>query len=165
MKIVTVVGSKKGGKTTVVCELVRQLKASGHKVATVKLMERARGIDIADTETDLHRRAGADITIASGTCETAILKNVEQREGLREILGYIPREIDFVVCEGVADQDLPRIVVVRNLSDADAYINERTLAISGIVAAEPLNHVPPVVDATRDPKKLADLVRSLPEEN
>ncbi len=165
MKIVTVVGSKKGGKTTVVCELVRQLKASGHKVVTVKLMERARSIDITDTETDLHRRAGADIAIASGTCETAILKNVEQRESLREILGYIPREIDFVVCEGVADQDLPRIVAVRNLSDAGTYINERTVAISGIVAAEPLNHVLPVIDVTRAPEKLADLVRSLPEDS
>jgi molybdopterin-guanine dinucleotide biosynthesis protein B len=165
MRIVTVVGSKKGGKTTVVCELVRQLRASGHKVATVKLMERARGIDISDTETDLHRRAGANLTIASGTSETAILKNVERRENLRQILGYIPHDIDFVVCEGIADQDLPRVVAVRDPSDIDAYINERTIAISGIAAARPFNHVLPVIDVTRNPQKLADLVRSLPEKS
>ncbi len=54
MEIVAVVGSKKGGKTTVVCKLVEQLKASGEKVATVKLLERAVGIDVNGKETDLH---------------------------------------------------------------------------------------------------------------
>lgn len=53
MRVVTVVGSKKGGRTTVGSTLVRQLKTSGFKVATVRLMEKARGIDISDTETDL----------------------------------------------------------------------------------------------------------------
>ena len=69
----TVVGSKKSGKTTVVCSLVEQLKVAGYKVATMKFFERASRIDVNDKETDLHRKAGADITIASGVSETAIL--------------------------------------------------------------------------------------------
>ena len=161
MKIVAVVGSKKGGKTTVVCRLVEQLKGSGFKVATVKFLERAKCIDVSDTETDRHRRAGADLTIASGTAETAVLKRVEQRENLRQLVSYMPAGIDFVICEGVNDPELHRIVAVRELSEAEEYVNQRTIAISGVVASKPLKHRLPIIDVTEDPKRLAELVISL----
>ena len=161
MKIVAVVGSKKGGKTTVVCGLVGQLKCSGFKVATVKFLERAKGIDVSDTETDRHRRAGADLAIASGTAETAVLKRVEQRENLAQLMSYIPADVDFVICEGVNDQELHRIVAVRELSEAEEYVNQRTIAISGVVASKAHAHKLPIVDVTRNPERLAGLVRSL----
>jgi len=163
MKIVTVVGSKKGGKTTVVCKLVERLKASGHKVATVKFMERSPGIDINDKETYLHRKAGADITIASCMSETAILKSAQQRESLEQLLSYIPRDVDFVICEGVDDKSLHRIVAARVASQLDEYVNQQTIAISGVVASKVLTHRLPVVDVTSDPEKLAELVRKLAE--
>ena len=161
MKIVTVVGSKKGGKTTVVCRLVEQLKAAGYKVATVKFFERASGIDVSDKETDLHRKAGADITIASGVSETAVLKKVEQREDLEQLLTYIPANIDFLICEGVVDPRLHRIVAVREPSETEQYLNEKTFAISGVVASKPFTHRLPIVDVTVNPEKLADLIQHL----
>jgi molybdopterin-guanine dinucleotide biosynthesis protein len=48
LKIVTVVRSKKGRKTTVVCKLVQRLKASGYKIATVKFMDGSPSIDVSD---------------------------------------------------------------------------------------------------------------------
>jgi molybdopterin-guanine dinucleotide biosynthesis protein B len=161
MKVVTVVGSKKGGKTTVVCALVRQLKASGYKVATVKFFERARGIDVSDKETDRHRKAGADLTIASGASETAVLKAVEQRENLRQLLNYVPTDIDFVICEGISDQDLHRIVAVQEPSDIEQYVNQKTIAISGVVAGKGSSHRLPIIDVTKNPERLSELVRSL----
>lgn len=160
MKIVTVVGSKKGGKTTVVCRLVEQLKASGYKVATVKFFERAASIDVADRETELHRRAGADLTIASGVSETAILKRVEKRGDLAQLVTYVPADVDFLVCEGVNDQDVHRVVAVREASDIEEYVNERTIVITGVVASRALTHRLPIVDVTRSPEKLAQLVIS-----
>jgi molybdopterin-guanine dinucleotide biosynthesis protein B len=161
MRIVTVVGSKKGGKTTVVCKLVEQLKAAGYRVATVKLFERASSIDVSDTETDLHRKAGADMTITSGASETAILKKVEQREDLTQLLTYVPANIDFLICEGVIDPRPYRVVAVREPSDIEHYVNEKTFAISGVVAGRPVRHRLPVVDVTMTPEKLADLARRL----
>lgn len=161
MKIVTVVGSKKGGKTTVVCKLVEQLKAAGCKVATVKFFERTSGIDVSDKETDLHRKAGADITIASGISETAILKKVERREDLTQLITYLPAWIDFLICEGVIDPRHHRVVAVREPSDIEQYVNEKTLAISGVVAGKPLRHMLPIIDVTVNAEKLADLVRHL----
>lgn len=161
MKVVTVVGSKKGGKTTVVCKLVEQLKASGHKVATVKFMERSQGIDINDKETYLHRKAGADITIASGMSETDILKSAQPRENLEQLLGYVPHDFDFVICEGVDDENLYRIVATQEASQVDEYVNQKAVAISGVVAGKALTHRLPIVDVTRNPEKLAELVRKL----
>ena len=161
MKIVTVVGSKKGGKTTVVCRLVEQLKASGYKVATVKFFERAPSIDVSDKETDLYRRAGSDLTITSGASETAILKKVEKREDLAQLVTYVPANVDFLICEGIVDQDLHRVVAVREPSDIEQYVNKKTFAISGVVASKPLKHRLPIIDVTEDPKRLAELVISL----
>lgn len=160
MKVITVVGSKKGGKTTVVCKLVEQLKASGYKIATIKFMERSPGIDINDKETDQHRRAGAEIAIASGLFETAVLKRVEQRENLRQLLDYIPENVDYVICEGIDDQDIPRIAVAREPSEIEAYVNKITIAISGIVAGKSFTHKLPVVDVTKDAQKLVQIVKS-----
>jgi molybdopterin-guanine dinucleotide biosynthesis protein B len=160
VKIVTVVGSKKGGKTTVVCKLVEQLKASGLKIATVKFMERSTSIDISDKETYLYRKAGADVTIASGLSETALLKKVERRESLAQLLDCISEDVDFVICEGVDDGDIPRIVAVRERSEIEDYVNRMTIAISGIVASETFPHKLPVVDVTKDAEHLARIVRS-----
>lgn len=161
MKIVTVVGSKKGGKTTVVCRLVEQLKVAGYKVATVKFFERASGIDVSDKETDLHRKAGANITIASGVSETAILKKVDEREDLTQLLTYIPANFDFLICEGVVDPGAHRVVAVREPADIEQYLNEKTFAISGVVAGKPFTHRLPIVDVTVNPEKLADLLQHL----
>lgn len=144
-----------------VCKLVEQLKAAGYKVATVKLFERVDGIDVSDKETDLHRRAGSDLTIASGVSETAILKKVDQREDLTQLLTYVPANIDFLICEGVDDPRHQRIVAVREPADIEQYVNEKTFAISGVVAAKPLTHRLPIVDVTAFPEKLAHLVQCL----
>lgn len=161
MKIVTVVGSKKGGKTTVVCKLVERLNAAGYRVATVKFFERAGGIDVSDKETYLHRNAGAEMTIASGVSETAILKKVEVREDLTKLLTYVPAGIDFLICEGVVDPRAHRVVAVREPLEVEQFVNEKTLAISGVVAGKSLRHRLPVVDVTADADKLAELVRHL----
>ena len=161
MRIVTVVGSKKGGKTTVVCRLVEQLKASGYKVATVKFFERAGSIDVSDKETELYRRAGSDLTIASGVSETAVLKRVDKREDLTRLLGYVPSDADFVICEGVTDEGYHRIVAVREPSDVDKFVNKDTFVISGVVASKPFRHRLPIIDVTVNPEQLAELVKSL----
>ena len=161
MKMVTVVGSKKGGKTTVVCRLVEQLKASGHRVSTVKFFERATSIDVSDKETGLYRRAGSDLTIASGVSETAILKRVDKREDLTQLLSYVPADMDFVICEGIVDESRHRIVAVREPSDLRGFVNENTFAISGVVAAKQFVHRLPIIDVIVEPEKLAALVMSL----
>ena len=161
MKIVTVVGSKKGGKTTVVCRLVEQLKASGRKVATVKFLERVASMDVSDKETELYRRAGSDFTIASGLSETAILKKVDKREDLAQLLTCVPADADFVICEGIVDESRHRIVAVREPSDVEEFVNKNTFAISGVVAARHFTHRLPIIDVTSKPEKLAALVMSL----
>jgi molybdopterin-guanine dinucleotide biosynthesis protein MobB len=109
----------------------------------------------------LHRKTGADITIVSGTSETAILKSKKQRENLEQLFSYIPKDFEFIICEGVDNQNLDRIVVAKEASQVDNYVNQRAIAISGIVASKALTHRLPLVDVTRNPEKLAELVKKL----
>jgi hypothetical protein len=65
-----------------------------------------------------------------------------------------------VICEGVDDGDILRIVAVRERSEIEDYVNRMTIAISGIVAGESFTHKLPVVDVTKNPESLARIVRS-----
>ena len=62
MKICTIVGIRKSGKTTTVEGLVRELKRRGHRVGTVKTVFcPAFSMDQEGSNTDRHKKAGADL--------------------------------------------------------------------------------------------------------
>ena len=127
----------------------------------MKFFERAASIDVSDKETELYRRAGSDLTIASGVSETAILKKVDKREDLAQLLAYVQGDTDFVICEGIIDESRHRIVAVREPSDIEEFVNKNTFAISGVVAAKHFTHRLLIVDVIAEPEKLAALVTSL----
>jgi molybdopterin-guanine dinucleotide biosynthesis protein len=86
------------------------------------------------------------------------LKSTHQKENLEQLLSYIPW--DFVIREGLDDENLYRIVAVREASQVDEYMNAKTIGISDVVAGRALTHRLPIVDVTSNPEKLADLLRS-----
>ncbi len=57
MKILTVVGTKNTGKTTLVTMLVQELVKRGHKVGTIKHTH--HDFDLEGKDTWKHRKAGA----------------------------------------------------------------------------------------------------------
>ena len=62
MKICTIVGIRKSGKTTTVEGLIRELKKRGHRVGTVKTVFcPAFSMDQEGSNTDRHKKAGADL--------------------------------------------------------------------------------------------------------
>ncbi len=76
---------------------------------------------------------------------------------MQQLLAHVPRDFHFMICEGVTDQGLPRIVAVRDESEVEDYVNERTIAISGVVVSASVNHRLPTIDALKNPEKLAVL--------
>lgn len=54
-----IVGRKNSGKTTLVCDLVRQLNSRGIKVATVKHTHHDHELDTPGKDSHKHRQAGA----------------------------------------------------------------------------------------------------------
>jgi len=107
LKIISVVGPKKSGKTSLVEALVRSLKRRG-RVGTVKNMPDHPVEDRGDTKR--HFDAGAEVVVGVG--QDGIFFKVARGGGLEEGLEELRRSgVDYAIVEGFKGSDLPKIVL------------------------------------------------------
>lgn len=112
MKVISVVGYKKSGKTSVVSALVRSLSGFG-TVGTIKHMGE-QSLNPAETDTGRHFDAGADVVIgitgseATGTELVSFSRDLNLEDAL-DIL--CDQGLDFAVVEGFKESNLPKIVI------------------------------------------------------
>ena len=137
MKVISVVGTKKTGKTTLVTALVSSLARHG-KVGTIKNMV-THPVDSGDTKR--HFDAGADVVIGLGE---ARLKVTRERGDLDSALAELQAEgVDYAVVEGfkhsrlpkiaMADIDVPNMVRRVRLNDVnEGLVEELTHMIMGM---------------------------------
>jgi len=137
MKVISVVGTKKTGKTTLVAALVSSLARHG-KVGTIKNMV-THPVDSGDTKR--HFDAGADVVIGLGE---ARLKVTRERGDLDSALAELQAEgVDYAVVEGfkhsrlpkiaMADIDVPNMVRRVRLNDVnEVLVEELTEMIMGL---------------------------------
>jgi molybdopterin-guanine dinucleotide biosynthesis protein MobB len=105
MKVISVVGTKKTGKTTLVAALVASLAKHG-KVGTIKNMA-GHPVDRGDTKR--HFDAGADVVIGLGE---ARLKVTRELGDLESALAELEAEgVEYAVVEGFKHSTLPKIVM------------------------------------------------------
>ncbi len=123
MKVISVVGYKKSGKTALVTALVRKLSEFG-AVGTVKHMGEQR-LNPVETDTGRHFDAGADMVIGiTGTGTTGItgikgsatpgteLVSFSRDLNLDDALDMLcDQGFDFAVVEGFKESNLPKIVL------------------------------------------------------
>ena len=110
MKVISVVGTKKTGKTTLVCALVSELARHG-RVGTIKNMA-THPVDRGDTRR--HFDAGADVVVGLGQAHLMVRRkrgDLDSALAEMEALG-----MDYVVVEGFKHSDLAKIV----MGDLDA---------------------------------------------
>ena len=142
MKVISVVGYKKSGKTALVSALVRQLSGFG-TVGTVKYMGEQR-LNPEETDTGRHFDAGADMVIGITGTELVIFA---RDSGLEDALDMLcDRGLDFAVVEGFKESSLPKIalgdiegvsnVVIRIPENIDPH-EELTASLVGIALAQP----------------------------
>ena len=109
MKVISIVGTKKTGKTTLVAALVASLAKHG-KVGTIKNMA-GHPVDRGDTKR--HFDAGADVVIGLGE---ARLKVTRELGDLESALAELEAGgVEYAVVEGFKHSTLPKIV----MSDID----------------------------------------------
>jgi len=104
MKVISIVGTKKTGKTTLVTALVKSLKQHG-RVGTIKNMA-GHPVDRGDTRR--HFDAGADIAIGLGEGQIKVTRWRTLESALAELH---EDGMDFVVVEGFKHSNLPKIVL------------------------------------------------------
>lgn len=156
MKVFSVYGYSKSGKTTTIEMLIKELKKRGYSVGTVKEIHYEKfTMEVEGSNTDRHRKAGADLVAARGLYETNIL--YKERLPMEDILKYYSQ--DFVILEGVTDFDVPKILCASSMEDVVKRMSPSVFVLSGVISNEISNFEElPVINAISNIEKLTDLV-------
>lgn len=152
MKVISVVGYKKSGKTALVSALVQKLSGFG-TVGTVKHMGEQR-LNPVETDTGRHFDAGADMvigitgtgTVGMGTTGTELV-SFSRGSDLEDALDMLcDQGFDFALVEGFKESNLPKIVLgdLQGVSNVFFRMPENlemheefTASLVGMILAQP----------------------------
>ncbi len=158
-KLLAIVGGKHSGKTTIIENLIAELKRRGHRVGTIKEMVRVPLVDTPGKETDRYAKAGAETVVAVPRQETVVF--IKKRLTIDEIMPYLA-ELDHVLLEGFEDEKtLPKIIAAKTPEEAESYLDSSVIAVSGIISETKhpqLETKLPLLNSRTHVKELADLV-------
>ena len=140
MKIITIVGIRKSGKTSTVTALIEAIRRRGKTVGTCKTVFCPTfSMDKSTSNTAKHRRAGSELVCARARFETTFL--YPEALPLSKILESY-KGCDYVLLEGDYYAPVPRIVCAHLEEDALLRMNTRTLAFSGRISEKPEIELP-----------------------
>jgi len=110
--VISIVGKSDVGKTTLLEKLVRELRARGYRVATVKHDAHSFEIDRPGKDTWRHAQAGSDHVIIASPNRIAHIQRLERELTLPEIVATVT-DADIVLTEGYKRGPAPKIEVSR----------------------------------------------------
>lgn len=116
MKIVSIVGKKNSGKTSLTTKIITELTKRGYNVASVKHSHHNIEMDKTDTDTWRHKQAGANLVVGIGS---TTFFNVKKEYDLNRILYLIKHldNFDFVIIEGFKRYNYPKIATSSDIVD------------------------------------------------
>jgi molybdopterin-guanine dinucleotide biosynthesis protein B len=116
MKIVSIVGKKNTGKTSLTVRVIEELTKRGYNVASIKHSHHSIEMDKENTDTWKHKQAGANLVVGVGS---TTFFNARQEMDLNRILFLIKHmdEFDFVIIEGYKSYNYPKIITSPNVRD------------------------------------------------
>ena len=174
MRIITVKGFSKTGKTTTATSLVSELKRRGYTVGTVKDIHfKDFEADTPGTDTYKHAQAGARRVTARGPKNTGII--MDERMTMDAILKYYKE--DFVIIEGDCGIDSPTIITAKTINDIEEKMCPEAIAVSGIIANDMQDQMIsispkyssdekqlPVINGITEVEKMADMIEAVTKE-
>ncbi len=158
MKVFGIAGFKNAGKTTLVVELITELRSRGLRVATVKHAHHEFDIDHPGKDSHQHRTAGACEVIVASTRRWAHIRELgaAAEPELAELLGHLG-EVDLVLVEGYKHGSHPKLEL-RRAGNAHPELAGDDPQILAVVADYPVDHATvPVLDRA-DVPAIADFV-------
>lgn len=156
MRIFSIFGITKSGKTTTAENLIKELTRRRYRVGSIKEIHYEQfSMDTAGSNTHRHQQAGATLVTARGYTETDLL--FSSALSLDAILSHYDH--DFVVMEGVTDTCAPKIITAHTTTEVDERLDDTVFAISGLLANEMDTYRGlPVINSIKEPDRLADLI-------
>lgn len=116
MKIVSIVGRKNTGKTSLTVKVIKELTNRGYNVASVKHSHHSIEMDKENTDTWKHKQAGANLVVGVGS---TTFFNSKKEHDLNRILYLLKHfdDFDFVIIEGYKSYNYPKIATSSDVVD------------------------------------------------
>lgn len=135
MKIISVVGIKNSGKTSLTIKIIQELKSRGYSVSSIKHSHHQLNMDKENTDTWRHKEAGSETIVGVGaTTHFNITKDLDLERLLFLIKVIDP--VDFVVIEGFKRYNYPKIATTEDVVDEDTIrlVDSFTITDEGLKA-------------------------------
>jgi molybdopterin-guanine dinucleotide biosynthesis protein MobB len=154
MRVISVVGWKNNGKTTLVVRLVEHLTRMGLKVSTIKHAHHSIDLDQPGKDSWRHREAGAREVVLATSRRWILMHELRDtaEPPLATLLAKLA-PVDIVVVEGFKGTSLPKIEVHRAVrgteliarSDPDVVAVAADIDLQGLaIPVVDLNDIPAV---------------------
>jgi molybdopterin-guanine dinucleotide biosynthesis protein MobB len=154
--IVSFIGKKNSGKTTVLLGVIRELCNRGYRLAVIKHDAHSFEIDVPGTDSYRIREAGAVVVGISSPEKYAWVVDTDEDRALAELVSRVREPVDLVITEGFKQQDAPKIEVSRRARSTTLVAAPDELI--GIAADQAFPDYPVPGFALEDFVGLADLI-------
>ena len=116
MKIVSIVGKKNTGKTSLTVKVISELTKRGYNVASIKHSHHSIEMDKENTDTWKHKQAGSNLVVGVGS---TTFFNAKAEYDLNRILYLLKHfdDFDFVIIEGYKNYNYPKIITSPEVRD------------------------------------------------
>lgn len=116
MKIVSIVGKKNTGKTSLTVKVIQELTERGYNVASIKHSHHSIEMDKENTDTWKHKKAGANLVVGVGS---TTFFNARKEHDLNRILYLLKHfdDFDYVIIEGYKSYNYPKIITSPDVRD------------------------------------------------
>lgn len=119
LPVVSFIGKKKSGKTTVVLGVVDELRSRGYRVAALKHDTHGFDVDVPGTDSYRFREVGAEVVGISSPDKYVWVNGISDERSLLDLVGQIREPVDLVITEGFKKQDAPKIEVSRRARSSE----------------------------------------------
>jgi molybdopterin-guanine dinucleotide biosynthesis protein len=154
--VVSFVGKKKSGKTSVLLGVIGELVRRGLRLAVIKHDAHGFDIDVPGTDSYRIREAGAAVTGISSPETYVWINDSTPEPSLAELLARIVEPVDLVITEGFKRQPAPKVEVSRRERSTELICRPEELV--GIVSDQAFPDYPVPLLAMDDFVGIADLV-------
>ncbi|MHA1214642.1 MAG: molybdopterin-guanine dinucleotide biosynthesis protein B [Candidatus Hodarchaeales archaeon] len=173
--VIGIVGTRNTGKTTSLINLAKRLTEEGFHVAIMKFMSHKFDLNDETKDSSRFREANSSIIISASPSETVTYQPRAKRASLEELLPLVPKNTDFILCEGIPVDAMANNPVIFCCRDNDTYTelksrykNIKPIYISGLIAnndIQSLDNIPVVSTLNEQSlKRMVDKFKKIRED-
>jgi len=111
--VVCVVGRDGSGKTRIIESIAREMKARGHRVATVARSAEGPALESVTKDAERYASAGSDMIVVGSPDAVTCVRRVDEEASLDELIWTVGEEYDLVLAEGFRESGYLKIEVHR----------------------------------------------------